>query len=313
MGEGRHARFNLHSGAHRAVGVAFGRSRLGVGEEDSVDAAVRLEVNRWNGSIEPRVVLREVFPREEGLADAPAVEAEAWWERFEAELREPPEGFNRAQPVEGAQRRPLRSLSSPAALLSELGSCTDGNVLAVVADVEARAELRGRGAELADGAALRRRPGLAAGFTHVVLVDPPAFPEVESAARLGGEVGGFLHLAWGEAEHRFAVAALQQQFAARWALAELYRDLREAGEVSGAELLGALRGSGRRPRGPEAAARGFRVLAELGLVRGEPAAGTGEVGAVSSEKKDLERSVAYRAYGARRQEGLEYLARRKNP
>src|SRR5262249_42801577 len=52
MGEGRHARFNLHSGAHRAGGVAFGRSRLGVGAEDTVDAAVRLEVNHWNGATE---------------------------------------------------------------------------------------------------------------------------------------------------------------------------------------------------------------------------------------------------------------------
>ena len=29
MGEGKHARFSLHSGAHRALGVAFGRSSLG--------------------------------------------------------------------------------------------------------------------------------------------------------------------------------------------------------------------------------------------------------------------------------------------
>ena len=64
MGEGKHARFSLHSGAHRALGVAFGRSSLGVGEDDLVDAAVRLEVNRWNGSVEPRLVLRELYPRE---------------------------------------------------------------------------------------------------------------------------------------------------------------------------------------------------------------------------------------------------------
>ena len=65
MGEGKHARFSLHSGAHRALGVAFGRSSLGVGDEDPVDAAVRLEVNHWNGSVEPRVVLRELYPLED--------------------------------------------------------------------------------------------------------------------------------------------------------------------------------------------------------------------------------------------------------
>ena len=70
MGEGKHARFSLHSGAHRALGVAFGRSTLGVGEDDPVDAAVRLEVNRWNGSVEPRVVLRELYPRETAEAEA---------------------------------------------------------------------------------------------------------------------------------------------------------------------------------------------------------------------------------------------------
>ena len=36
--EGKHARFNLHSGAHRALGVAFGRSQLGVGA-DRVEVA----------------------------------------------------------------------------------------------------------------------------------------------------------------------------------------------------------------------------------------------------------------------------------
>ena len=51
--------------AHRALGVAFGRSSLGVEDDEPVDAAVRLEVNHWNGSVEPRVVLRELYPLEE--------------------------------------------------------------------------------------------------------------------------------------------------------------------------------------------------------------------------------------------------------
>src|SRR3954452_9226542 len=52
MGEGKHARFSLHSGSHKALGVAFGRPSLGVGEDDLVDVAVRLEVNHWNGAVE---------------------------------------------------------------------------------------------------------------------------------------------------------------------------------------------------------------------------------------------------------------------
>ena len=88
--EGKHSRFSLHSGSHRALGVAFGRSSLGVEDEDSVDAAVRLEVNHWNGSVEPRVVLRELYPLEDGAeAVAPHAcdcEDAEWWQRFEAEL-----------------------------------------------------------------------------------------------------------------------------------------------------------------------------------------------------------------------------------
>src|SRR5207237_4836054 len=58
MGEGKHARFSLHSGSHRALGVAFGRAGLGVEDEDLLDAGIRLEVHHWSGWVEPRVVLR---------------------------------------------------------------------------------------------------------------------------------------------------------------------------------------------------------------------------------------------------------------
>jgi single-stranded-DNA-specific exonuclease len=88
--EGKHARFSLHSGSHRALGVSFGRSTFGVDDDDMLDAAVRLEVNHWNGAVEPRVVLREVYPLEvdpDALSPHPCECDEAeWWTRFEAEL-----------------------------------------------------------------------------------------------------------------------------------------------------------------------------------------------------------------------------------
>jgi single-stranded-DNA-specific exonuclease len=315
MGEGKHARFNLHSGAHRALGVAFGRASLGVGEEDPVDAAVRLEVNRWNGSVEPRLVLRELFPREEDAAET-AVDAE-WWARFEAELQAdpanwPPTGRNEESDssFRSVGRVEVRPRSSPAAVVAELSSCGGGEVLAVVACRERRAALAGEGVVLADGASFESDPELAVGFEHVVLVDPPPFAHIE---RLAGAGEGYAHLVWGEAEHRFARAMLDEQLARREVLIALFRDLREAGEVGGEELLKALRGSGRFPRGPETAARCLRVLDELGLVQGAPRGGDGSVGVVSSEGTELERSVAFRAYGARYQEGLEYLERRNKP
>lgn len=324
MGEGKHARFSLHSGAHRALGVAFGRSSLGVGEEDPVDAAVRLEVNRWNGSVEPRLVLRELYLREASEVDA-AADAE-WWGRFETDLIRPLEDFT-AVGTSGSSfvpssatnddltggRRELRPLSSPAAVVAELASSGEGPVLAVVADAERRAALQGEGVRLADARDLEAEPDLAHDFEHVVLVDPPTCERLERLATLPSEGGGYVHLAWGQAEHRFALTVLDEQLARRPVLIGLYRDLREAGEASGADLRKALRGSGTHPRSPETAARCFRVLAELDLVRGAPDGGDGEVGVVSSGGTDLERSAAFRAYGACHQEGLRYLERRKSP
>ncbi|HET8862278.1 MAG TPA: DHHA1 domain-containing protein, partial [Solirubrobacterales bacterium] len=319
MGEGKHARFSLHSGAHRALGVAFGRPSLGVGEDDSVDAAVRLEVNRWNGSVEPRLVLRELYPRE--ISEDEARAEEQWWRRFEAELAtdpataRPPTGRNvdsesTNRPV---GREEVRPCSSPAAVVAELSSSGGGEVLAVVADRERRAALAVDGVVLADGARLEADPELATGFEHVVLVDPPAFAHHQHLATLPTAEGGYAHLAWGDAEHRFALAMLDEQFARRPVLIGVFRDLRDAGEASGDGLLAALRGSGAHPRTPEGAARCFRVLDELGLVHGSPDGGGGVVGVVSSEGTELERSAAYRAYGARHQEGLQYLKRRKQP
>jgi len=302
IGEGKHARFSLHSGSHRALGVAFGRSKLGVGEEDPVDVAVRLEVNRWNGGVEPQVVLRELYPREG--KEAP-LDAEGWWDRFEAELQGDPEAPP-ATAAAGHQRRVLSGSNAPAAVAGELASCGE-SVVAVAADAAMRAAMARDGLRLTDYAELERTPALCAGFTHVVLVDPPPNAALAQLLSVADEPDGYLHRAWGEAEWHFAVAALGQQLVQRPALIALFRDLREAGDASGRELQEALIGGGRHPRGPEAAARGFRVLAELGLVQGAPERGHGKVRVVSSEETDLERSAAFRAYNARHQEALRYL------
>ena len=61
MGEGKHLRFTLESGGARAGAVAFGRTRLPDGHERAVDVTFALEVNRWNGREEPRLVLRSAL------------------------------------------------------------------------------------------------------------------------------------------------------------------------------------------------------------------------------------------------------------
>jgi single-stranded-DNA-specific exonuclease len=63
MGKGdRHARFTLRSGSRGAAGVAFGiNGKLDAAASQPHDVSVRLELNEWNGAVEPRVVLNEVF------------------------------------------------------------------------------------------------------------------------------------------------------------------------------------------------------------------------------------------------------------
>jgi single-stranded-DNA-specific exonuclease len=362
MGEGKHARFSLHSGAHRALGVAFGRSSLGVEDEDPVDAAVRLEVNHWNGSVEPRVVLRELYPLEDAGGTAVAVhtcdcEDKEWWRRFEAELGSELTTFSGRgeallSPI-GGQRRLgggrelVRGVGPANATIAELVSSGAG-VLAVCADAsrrsalasgatglarfnggaariachrcgsEALAGLAARadsGLALTDYAALQVQPELALAFEHVVMVDPPrGGADQQRCAKSASDTGsGFLHRLWTEAEHGFAISASDEQLASRAAVGAVFRRLREAGESSGRDLREALAGTGAHPLCPEAAARCFRVLAELGLVGGAPSGGAGSVGVVSSEGTDLERSAAFRAYRADHSETQTYLERPKQP
>ncbi len=353
MGEGKHARFNLHSGAHRALGVAFGRSSLGVEDDDPVDAAVRLEVNHWNGSVEPRVVLRELYPLEQE-GDAPThpcdCEEVEWWARFEAELESGAVAHSPRLPGEMRHEDDRVTVSAGGSLtvaIAELVSSGAG-VLAICADASRRAALasgasglarfnggaaliacqrcgrdrvrglRARGPAglaLTDYAALESEPDLAVAFEHVVLVDPPRGEGDELRAQAGhdGSSAGFLHPLWTVAEVPFSLSVLEEQTASRGTVARAFKALREAGEVSGPGLRAALAGGGAHPLSPESAARCFRVLRDVGLVAGEPDSGVGSVGVVSSEGTDLEHSAAFRAYSEEFSEAQQYLERRKLP
>ena len=160
--EGKHARFSLHSGSHRALGVAFGRSSLGVDDDEALDAAIRLEVNHWNGAVEPRVVLREVYPLDAATAGrrpAPvrvrrrrvvgALRGRArprphrsgrvlWRETVAIATARSPQSDRRGSPRRGGWSR--ASASSPTATIAELVS-SGAAVLAVAADASRRAAL----------------------------------------------------------------------------------------------------------------------------------------------------------------------------
>lgn len=362
MGEGKHARFSLHSGSHRALGVAFGRSSLGVEDEDWLDATVRLEVNHWNGSIEPRVVLRELYPLEEPATDdekptpphSCVCDDAEWWRRFEAELASPLAGEAVKNLVEqgnsrlreaGGVRQVVDGGASATVAIAELVSSGAG-VLAICADASRRAGLgagatglarfnggaaliachrcgdeeiaalakkAGAGLAVTDYAALERAPELACAFEHVVLVDPPAHQLDEIRAALPCDEGepGFLHVLWTEAEQEFAAKVLAEQWPSRDAVATSFRALRELGEADGPALRKALIGTGIHLLCPEAAARRFRILAELGLLQGSPEGGAGVVRVVSSERTELQRSAAFRAYSERLSEAQRFLVKPK--
>ena len=224
--EGKHSRFNLHCGAHRALGVAFGRSKLGVADEDPVDAAVRLEVNHWNGAVEPRVVLRELYPHEadEGGRTGPQRPRPMWWERFEAELAADPAAVaapaidgstetGRRRGGEGRLRgfRLGRRDPDRARLERRLASSAwSPTCLAPGADGEDR-----RQARRVRGARTRPRPG------RELRARRPRRPtrlrpQLELlAARSPADGKGYLHPAWGEPERRFALRAPRPAGAAR--------------------------------------------------------------------------------------------------
>jgi single-stranded-DNA-specific exonuclease len=165
--EGKHSRFQLESGAGRALGVAFGMNgELSGHEDEALDLSIELEVDRWNGAEQPRVVVRGLYPlgREEAPArdpgcgeGCPAADAE-WWARLEAELARVAEGRpGRLLDVRGAEgaTRELVDRRGGAAVASLAELISSGEpVLAVSADA-------GRRSRLASSAADPRRFGAA--------------------------------------------------------------------------------------------------------------------------------------------------------
>ena len=318
MGEGRHVSFTLAAGGARSRCVAFGRgSALPAAPGEPVDAAVRLEVNRYNGAVEPRLVLRQAQParpapiRVVGEPDP----AEALRAELAADLGAAP--WPDATGAGAAPGRALRDARG-GGIAGLLGDLVAGGapVLAVAAHAGHRARaLRDRvgGFDLTSWDALLAAPALAAPYAHVVAVDPPAHPSPHAvAAAIPG--AGWVHLAWGEAERAFAARVLAWGLDLRAPLAEAYRALRaaappgdDAREVSGAALAAALAGSGGQPRAGAAAGRLLRVLAELELV---VVAGEGPLAVTVppvAGRTALERSPAFRAYAARLEAGLAHL------
>jgi single-stranded-DNA-specific exonuclease len=356
MGEGdRHARFRLRSGSRSALGVAFGVNGELTRPElaHPLDVSVKLELNEWNGAVEPRVVLGELYPGAPTAdeAERPYPDDREWWRRLDAERQAPLEHW--PPPAVGdtgaGDRRHVvdRRGSSGVATVAALAS-SGASVLALCADALRRCELVERaaaparfgggrvgiasgrladdavqaaiadlgaagGVVLADWAALARVPAMGSAFEHLVLIDPPPFSHLEGLASISpsapAKQGGFIHLAWGDAELDFALRVHEEEWPQRSALATLYRALSDPD----LDPRLALQGRGRYACSPEVAGRRLRVLEEAGIVRWQQFGAIPALGVVSSEAKDLEQLQAFVAYRDRYEEGRQFLSRQRHP
>ncbi len=307
MGEGRHARFKVIAGGACTPAVAFGcdgglRNQVG----DPLDASFSLERNCWNGMVEPRLVLRETWP----CAPAPievlgegGYLAAAW-----QELDRPIDallGPTVSAPPSGPRTVVDRRGDGPLATLTDTLAASE-HVLAVCLDVPRRLDglqRRVGGLSLVSFHALECDPVLGARFEHLVALDPPTCPAQEQLLVWGN---GFTHLAWGDAELRFARQMHEFEYGLRTSLVALYRSLRASPRVAGEELERLLRGDRSPGRPARLAGRLIRVLAELELVsfdRDLPA-----LALAGGAPTSLDRSPAYRAYTQRHEDGRRFLS-----
>ena len=313
-----------------------------------VDLSVELELNEWNGAVEPRVVLGTLYPGE-GDGDPEAAPellgAGEFWRRLDAEAALDLTGWPPSPADAGVRERVDRRSASVPATIAALASsgkavlalCADairrrelveravrparfgGGELALVsarlgeaevAAAETRVTAAGAGVVLADWAALARDPGLAQRFAHVVIVDPAPFAHLERVAERGE---GWLHRLDGRGEAEFALRVHTDQWPSRSSLAALYRGLAGRPDAIEAPLARELLcGDGRtHPHSPEVAARAARVLCELELLRWDGDGVDRRLRVVSSSGTDLERSHAFRFYRDRLEEGRRFLSERR--
>ena len=306
-----HARFSLASGGARARGIAFRTSQrsLAAAGAEPHDAAVTLERNRWNGTVEARVQLDSLCPTEPG-AICDAVATPGLSEAVAAELGCEPGHWWPESADAGCRTVVDRRGEGLAAVAGDL-STSGEPVLVVVADLRRRREtlerlVAGMAAgplAVAEWEALAANRGAAASAVHLVALDPP--PVKGGIARLAGAPGaGAVHLAWGDAERSFALAAWTERLTLRPALADVWRALETVGELAGGDLDAALAGSGRYPRDTRTQARMIRVLGELDLATWSD----GRLVRGNGARTELERSAAHRGYAARLVAAQEWLA-----
>jgi single-stranded-DNA-specific exonuclease len=322
MGEaGQHVRFNVNSGGARANAVAFSCEGhvAGAGGEP-IDAAFKLERNVWNGVVEPRLILQHGVPCNPppihvlGEPDDYLTSVLMELDRdLEDDLELGSLGDYEPQPgvVSGefGERELLdRRGCSPLATIADAQAASGPHepILVICANTPRRlaalATRRG-GFALISHESLLEEPEITADYQHIVVLDPPSSRTQERITHLGN---GYTHLAWGEAELRFAKQIHELEYGLRASLVTLYRALRARETVAGEELEHLLRGDGSHARSARLAGRMLRVFTELELISLDldlPA-----LALAGAQPTELERSAAYGTYTKLHEDGQRFLS-----
>jgi single-stranded-DNA-specific exonuclease len=339
MSEGKHVRFTVQAGGIRARAVAFNLGALPEGAADGrLHATFTLELNEWQGAVEPRLLLRKLLP---AVAEAPTLIGEAmpgtaaWHEEVLAAATSAAVGV----PVGAGAVAELHGGGGTTTTTRARSVSHDGSTINGLA---ARLGARGPDDEGGRGIRDRRGTGLAGTigalvFTGesvlVVCADAPA-----RAQRLSGRLGGYAICSWDAlardpslADGYHHLVALDppmhpdqetlllsgdssQMAHLAWGEPELRycRDVLDRDLALRPSLVStyrALRGGagldaalGELPAA--AAGRLLAVLLELGLVELDSDDG---ITVPPAQHTDLERSPAFRAAAALHAEGAAWL------
>ncbi|MEI7625083.1 MAG: single-stranded-DNA-specific exonuclease RecJ [Actinomycetota bacterium] len=308
MGEGKHLRFTLHSDQFSARAVAFGVAggKLPVAAGDPADVTVRLDINHWNGSVEPQLILGSARPSNPTAINTFSAELEADYlavafAELDAILERRPE------PADRPKRKVVdRRGGGVTGVIADLVAAGD-SLLAVCHDTaNSLVDLSGHigGFTLCSYAFLETDQSVADAYEHVVGIEPPIC--VDQALLLkAGSAGSCVH-AWGKAEIQSTQRIFELQSDFRTQLAGLYRSLRDSSSTDGGGLEDLLQGDHRQSRPPQLAGRLLRVLIELNLVTLDRE--SLEISVPPSPHTELDQSAAFRAYKARYEDGQRFLS-----
>jgi single-stranded-DNA-specific exonuclease len=341
MSEGKHVRFTVQAGGIRARAVAFNLGALPDGAaEGRLHATFTLELNEWQGAVEPQLLLRKLLP---AVAEAPTLIGEAmpgtaaWHDAVVAAATSAAVGVPAL--VGGGS---VAELHGGGTATRAPSSSYDGPTIDGLA---ARLRARGPDHERGRGVRDRRGTGLAGTigalvFTGesvlVVCADAPA-----RARQLTGRLGGYAICSWDALERDPSLADGYHHLVAldppmhpdqealllagdssqmahlAWGEPELRycRDVLDRDLALRPSLVGtyrALRGGagldGALGELPAAAAgRLLAVLLDLGLVELGGGREPGHLIVPPAQHTELERSPAFRAAAARHAEGAAWL------